>query len=56
MKSPVFTAIPTWLTYHSDSLDMDSYPWEAAQTTSGIVKDPSLGKRVVPPSVRKDGR
>ncbi|GHJ84885.1 hypothetical protein NliqN6_1287 [Naganishia liquefaciens] len=34
---------------------MDSYPWEPAQSTSGIVKDPSVGKRVVPPSVRKDG-
>ncbi|KAI5454426.1 hypothetical protein NCC49_004478 [Naganishia albida] len=34
---------------------MDSYPWEPAQTTSGIVKDPSAGKRVVPQSVRKDG-
>lgn len=35
---------------------MDSYPWEPAQTTSGIIKDPNLGKRVVPPTVRKDGR
>ncbi|KAJ9095667.1 hypothetical protein QFC21_005539 [Naganishia friedmannii] len=34
---------------------MDSYPWEPAQTTSGIVKDPSVGARLVPKSVRKDG-
>ncbi|KAJ9090726.1 hypothetical protein QFC19_009468 [Naganishia cerealis] len=34
---------------------MDSYPWEPAQTTSGIVKDPTVGVRLVPKSVRKDG-
>ncbi|KAJ9114696.1 hypothetical protein QFC22_005572 [Naganishia vaughanmartiniae] len=34
---------------------MDSYPWEPAQTTSGIVKDPTVGARLVPKSVRKDG-